>query len=111
MALEAAWREGEEAMARLQRCRPSLDLRKPRRLAAAALFDDLCALYRTRFDPDGLQVDMASPHLIGFGQRTPLLACLSLWLDRTWPSPPNCPPCRWRCSSTPRRTTAGCRCT
>ncbi len=40
-------------------------------------------LYRTRFDPDGLQVDMASPHLIGFGQRTPLLACLSLWLDRT----------------------------
>jgi hypothetical protein len=26
---------------------------------------------------------MASPHLVGFGQRTQLLACLSLWLDRT----------------------------
>lgn len=26
---------------------------------------------------------MASPHLVGFGQRTQMLACLSLWLDRT----------------------------
>jgi hypothetical protein len=26
VALDAAWREGEEALARLQRCRPSLDL-------------------------------------------------------------------------------------
>jgi hypothetical protein len=26
VALDAAWREGEEAMARLQRCRPSLEL-------------------------------------------------------------------------------------
>lgn len=29
VALEAAWREGEEAMARLQRCRPSLELENP----------------------------------------------------------------------------------
>lgn len=83
VALEAAWREGEEAMARLQRCRPSLELENPAVWPLQPFFDDLCALYRTRFDPDGLQVDMASPHLIGFGQRTPLLACLSLWLDRT----------------------------
>ncbi len=75
--------KGEEAMARLQRCRPSLDLENPAVWPLQPFFDDLCALYRTRFDPDGLQVDMASPHLIGFGQRTPLLACLSLWLDRT----------------------------
>ena len=47
-------------------------------------FDDLYALYRTRFDDRArLRVDMASPHLVGFGQRTQMLACLSLWLDRT----------------------------
>ena len=83
VALEAAWREGEEAMARLQRCRPSLELESPAVWPLQPFFDDLCALYRTRFDPEGLQLDMASPHLIGFGQRTQLLACLSLWLDRT----------------------------
>ncbi len=84
VALEAAWREGEEAMARLQRCRPSLELESNAAWPLQPFFDDLCALYRTRFDDRGLLlVDMASPHLIGFGQRTQLLACLSLWFDRT----------------------------
>jgi hypothetical protein len=84
VALDAAWREGEEAMARLQRCRPSLELESSAVWPLQPFFDDLYALYRTRFDDRArLQVDMASPHLVGFGQRTQMLACLSLWLDRT----------------------------
>lgn len=84
VALDAAWREGEEAMARLQRCRPSLELESSAVWPLQPFFDDLYALYRTRFDDRArLRVDMASPHLVGFGQRTQMLACLSLWLDRT----------------------------
>ncbi len=57
---------------------------KRRRLAVAALFDDLRALYHTRFDEGkNLYIELDSPQLVGFGQRTQLLACLSLWLDRT----------------------------
>lgn len=84
VALDAAWREGEEAMVRLQRCRPSLELESSAVWPLQPFFDDLYALYRTRFDDRArLRVDMASPHLVGFGQRTQMLACLSLWLDRT----------------------------
>ena len=72
------------AAARRQRCRPSLELESNAVWPLQPFFDDLYALYRTRFDDRArLQVDMASPHLVGFGQRTQLLACLSLWLDRT----------------------------
>ena len=84
MALEAAWREGEEAMARLKRCRPSLELENAAIWPLQPLFDDLRALYHTRFNAgENLQMEMDSPHLVGFGQRTQILACLSLWLDRT----------------------------
>ncbi len=84
VALDAAWREGEEAMARLQRCRPSLALEANDIWPLQTLFDDLRALYHTRYnDGQNLSVEMASPHLVGFGQRTQILACLSLWLDRT----------------------------
>ena len=84
VALDAAWREGEEALARLQRCRPSLDLEESALWPLQPLFDDLRALYHTRYNNgENLHVEMASPHLAGFGQRTQILACLSLWLDRT----------------------------
>ncbi len=59
--------------------------RKPRRLAAAALFRRPVRPLPHPLRCRGLQLDMASPHLIGFGQRTQLLACLSLWFDRTGP--------------------------
>ncbi|MCW2484340.1 nitrogen fixation negative regulator NifL [Candidatus Symbiopectobacterium sp. NZEC127] len=81
VALESAWREGEEAVARLQACRPSLAFEAPDEWPVKTLLDDLCALYHTRFN--GLHCVLASPHLTGFGQRTQVLACLSLWLDRT----------------------------
>ncbi|WP_313625213.1 nitrogen fixation negative regulator NifL [Kosakonia sp.] len=84
MALDAAWREGEEAMARLKRCRPSLELESTAVWPLQPFFDDLHALYHTRFgEGKNLQVTLDSHHLVGFGQRTQLLACLSLWLDRT----------------------------
>ncbi|HKM95314.1 MAG TPA: PAS domain-containing protein [Buttiauxella sp.] len=84
IALEAAWREGEEALARLQRCRPSLDFEMPAIWPLQPLFDDVRALYQHLFTPIGaLDIELDSPHLVGFGQRTQLLACLSLWLDRT----------------------------
>nr|WP_318381716.1 PAS domain-containing protein [uncultured Enterobacter sp.] len=84
IALEAAWREGEEALARLQRCRPSLEFETPTIWLLQPLLDDIRALYQHRFTlPEGLNIDLDSPHLVGFGQRTQLLACLSLWLDRT----------------------------
>ncbi|TKI03465.1 nitrogen fixation negative regulator NifL [Martelella alba] len=84
VALDAAWREGEEALVRLQRCRPSLEMESPAIWPLQPVFDDLRSLYLTRFDAGAdLQVDMDSPHLVVFGQRTQILACLSLWLDRT----------------------------
>lgn len=84
VALDAAWREGEEAMLRLQRCRPSLALEENAIWPLQPLFDDLRALYHTRYNNgENLRVEMDSPHLVGFGQRTQILACLSLWLDRT----------------------------
>ncbi|UXY08830.1 nitrogen fixation negative regulator NifL [Kosakonia sp. ML.JS2a] len=84
VALDAAWREGEEAMARLQRCRPSLELESAAVWPLQPFFDDLRALYHTRFDEGkNLYIELDSPQLVGFGQRTQLLACLSLWLDRT----------------------------
>lgn len=84
VALDAAWREGEEAMLRLQRCRPSLALEENAIWPLQPLFDDLRALYHTRYNNgENLCVEMDSPHLVGFGQRTQILACLSLWLDRT----------------------------
>lgn len=81
VALESAWREGEEAVARLQACRPSLAFEPAGEWPVKALLDDLCALYHTRFN--ALHCVLASPQLTGFGQRTQVLACLSLWLDRT----------------------------
>ncbi|MBG6244459.1 nitrogen fixation negative regulator NifL [Candidatus Symbiopectobacterium sp. 'North America'] len=81
VALESAWREGEEAVARLQACRPSLAFEPADEWSVKALLDDLCALYHTRLN--GLHCVLASPQLTGFGQRTQVLACLSLWLDRT----------------------------
>lgn len=84
LALDAAWREGEEAMARLQRCRPSLELESPAVWPLQPFLDDLRALYHTRYNQgENLQIELESPDLVGFGQRTQLLACLSLWLDRT----------------------------
>ncbi|XTZ36584.1 nitrogen fixation negative regulator NifL [Salmonella enterica] len=84
VALDAAWREGEEAMLRLQRCRPSLDLESATNWPLQPLFNDLRDLYHTRFQQGkNLHITLDSPHLVGFGQRTQILACLSLWLDRT----------------------------
>lgn len=84
VALEAAWREGEEALARLRRCRPSLEFEATSLWPLAAMFDDLRALYHTRFNADDrLTIELSSPQLVGYGQRTQVLACLSLWLDRT----------------------------
>lgn len=84
VALDAAWREGEEALIRLQRCRPSLALEENDIWPLQPLFDDLRALYHTRYNEgQNLSVEMDSPQLVGFGQRTQILACLSLWLDRT----------------------------
>ena len=84
VALEAAWREGEEALARLQLCRPSLEFEAWSVWPLDGLLDDLRALYRSRFGADdSLTTDRTSGHLVGFGQRTQVLACLSLWLDRT----------------------------
>ncbi|MBP2198887.1 nitrogen fixation negative regulator NifL [Pantoea cypripedii] len=84
VALDSAWHEGEEAMARLQRCRPSLDLEHAALWSLHDFFADLRALYHTRYQQgDSLEVTQDSPHLVCFGQRTQILACLSLWLDRT----------------------------
>ncbi|ADU72674.1 nitrogen fixation negative regulator NifL [Pantoea sp. At-9b] len=84
VALNSAWHEGEEAMARLQRCRPSLDLEPATMWPLRDFFADLRALYHTRYQPGGsLQVTQGAPELVCFGQRTQVLACLSLWLDRT----------------------------
>lgn len=83
IALDTAWREGEDALARLKLCRPSLALEAEGVWPLQAMLDDLRALYRTRYSGGELQVAMDSPHLVGYGQRTQLLACLSLWLDRT----------------------------
>ncbi|ACS84322.1 nitrogen fixation negative regulator NifL [Musicola paradisiaca] len=84
VALESAWREGEEAVARLQACRPSLEFEAAGYWPMQALLDDLSALYHTRLTTnDRLCCEMAEPELMGFGQRTQVLACLSLWLDRT----------------------------
>lgn len=84
VALESAWREGEEAVARLQACRPSLAFEAEGEWPLQALIDDLTGLYHTRFNQDDrLQCELAAPDIMGFGQRTQVLACLSLWLDRT----------------------------
>lgn len=84
VALESAWREGEEAVARLQACRPSLAFETAGEWPVKTLLDDLIALYHTRFNgQDSLHSVLASPQLLGFGQRTQVLACLCLWLDRT----------------------------
>ncbi|MBA0162189.1 nitrogen fixation negative regulator NifL [Pectobacterium versatile] len=84
VALESAWREGEEAMARLQACRPSLAFETEDEWSVKSVLDDLMSLYHSRLSRDDrLQYDVTSPQLIGFGQRTQVLACLSLWLDRT----------------------------
>ncbi|WPD74621.1 nitrogen fixation negative regulator NifL [Dickeya fangzhongdai] len=84
VALESAWREGEEAVARLQACRPSLDFEPAADWPIGVLAEDLAALYHTRFtDGDQLRCELDTPQLTGFGQRTQILACLSLWLDRT----------------------------
>ncbi|RNM04835.1 nitrogen fixation negative regulator NifL [Dickeya undicola] len=84
VALESAWREGEEAVARLQACRPSLDFEPAADWPLGVLAEDLAALYHTRFtDGDQLRCELDTPQLTGFGQRTQILACLSLWLDRT----------------------------
>jgi hypothetical protein len=59
-------RRGAKAKRRWRACSAAalLSIWKERRVAAAALFDDLRALYRTRFnDGENLHVDMASPHL------------------------------------------------
>ncbi|ERK16342.1 hypothetical protein L579_4251 [Pantoea sp. AS-PWVM4] len=84
VALNSAWHEGEEAMARLQRCRPSLDLEQSTLWPLTDFLADLRALYHTRYQQgDRLQVTQDAPELVCFGQRTQVLACLSLWLDRT----------------------------
>lgn len=84
LALESAWREGEEAVARLQACRPSLAFEAEGEWPLQTLIEDLTALYHTRFNGgDRLQCALASPDTVGFGQRTQVLACLSLWLERT----------------------------
>ncbi|MEL4886949.1 nitrogen fixation negative regulator NifL [Pectobacterium betavasculorum] len=84
VALESAWREGEEAMARLQACRPPLAFEPEDEWSIKSLLDDLTSLYQSRLNRDDrLQYELQSPQLTVFGQRTQVLACLSLWLDRT----------------------------
>ncbi|WJV62110.1 nitrogen fixation negative regulator NifL [Pectobacteriaceae bacterium C52] len=84
VALESAWREGEDAVVRLQACRPSLDFEPAEMWPLQALLDDLSALYHTRFsNGDCLRYALEVPELCAFVQRTQLLAMLSLWLDRT----------------------------
>ncbi|KAA8996896.1 PAS domain S-box protein [Affinibrenneria salicis] len=84
VALESAWREGEEAVARLQACRPSLDFEPADEWPLQDLLDDLSALYHSRFiEGDTLQCELENMDICAFGQRTQILATLSLWLDRT----------------------------
>ncbi|MCS6068012.1 hypothetical protein LNO81_19470 [Klebsiella variicola subsp. variicola] len=60
VALEAARREGKRRWRGSSAVAHRWNSKAPAVWPLQPFFDDLCALYRTRFDPDGLQVDMAS---------------------------------------------------
>ena len=84
MALEFAWREGEQAVNRLQACRPSLDFEPVKQWSLSEFFNDLNALYDSRFLSAGeLSCQVIPPDLQAIGQRTQILAALSLWIDHT----------------------------
>lgn len=84
MALEFAWREGEQAVSRLQACRPSLDFEPQAEWPVSEFFDDLSALYDSHFLSDGeLRYVVMPSDLHAVGQRTQILTALSLWIDHT----------------------------
>ena len=81
--LDAAWLEGQQALARLQACRPSLELEECDFWSIGDMLKDLSDLYRSRIGAVGELLLQCEPDmLLGWGQRHQILACLSLWLDR-----------------------------
>ncbi|NDL62971.1 PAS domain S-box protein [Acerihabitans arboris] len=81
--LDAAWQEGQQALARLQACRPSLEQEESDFWSIGDLLKDLSDLYQPRVrDLGELQWRCEPEMLLGFGQRHQILASLSLWLDR-----------------------------
>ncbi|WP_413728369.1 PAS domain S-box protein [Sodalis sp. RH19] len=81
--LDAAWQEGQQALARLQACRPSLEQEESDFWSIGDLLQDLTDLYLPRIRSLGeLQWRCEPEVLLGYGQRHQILASLSLWLDR-----------------------------
>ncbi|WP_413733371.1 nitrogen fixation negative regulator NifL [Sodalis sp. RH21] len=81
--LDAAWQEGQQALARLQLCRPSLEQEEKDFWSIGDLLKDLADLYRPRLGCLGELHWRCEPDvLLGWGQRHQILASLSLWLDR-----------------------------
>ncbi len=81
--LDAAWQEGQQALARLQACRPSLNQEERDFWSVGDVLKDLSDLYLPRIRALGRLNWQCRPEiLLGWGQRHQVLASLSLWLDR-----------------------------
>ncbi|TCL02770.1 nitrogen fixation negative regulator NifL [Sodalis ligni] len=81
--LDAAWQEGQQALARLQACRPSLEQEEHDFWSVGDVLQDLSDLYQPRIRGLGKLSWHCRPEiLLGWGQRHQVLASLSLWLDR-----------------------------
>lgn len=81
--LDAAWQEGQQALARLQACRPTLTQEESEFWSVGDMLRDLAELYLPRIRVIGELHWQCQPEvLLGWGQRHQILASLSLWLDR-----------------------------